>query len=88
MARLVKQQFWNITLSDLTRKADRGGGVMAIQLSIGIAGCVLSAFLYVWAIRIRWRDWDAWATSMVVSNIAFILGMTGLINLLVWWVTK
>jgi hypothetical protein len=62
--------------------------VMAIQLSIGIAGCVLSAFLYVWAIRIRWRDWDAWATSMVVSNIAFILGMTGLINLLVWWVTK
>ena len=67
---------------------------MAIQFSIGIAGCVLSAFLYVWAIRIHWRDWDAWATSMVVSNIAFldkgifILGMTGLIYLLVWWVTK
>jgi len=58
-----------------------------IHMWIGIAGVVLGGGLFFWAVSIRWRNWDDWATSMVMNNFAFISGIIGFVELLIWWLT-
>ncbi len=53
---------------------------------IGTGFLVAGALLFLWAVRIRWRNWDDWATSMVINNIAFALGLAGCVELIIWWV--
>jgi len=59
-----------------------------IHAYVGSAFLVVALGVFVWAVSIRWRNWDDWATSMVLNNIAFGLGLAGCVELILWWSTR